>query len=177
MKKFQNMSYLIIGLIIGSLFSFNSAVANQPIKLIINNKEIINASPQIIDDRVYVPIRVISENLGANVEWDGKNRVVRVIGEGFKNTPSVNSDQDSIKETTFKGLKAIEKNGEVYFLLSQYITNIRMSNPQNYITKNDKDNIYELYVNGNKHTFSKVKEIGIIHDDNIYVNVKNYIEY
>lgn len=82
-KNFKHkIIYLFIGLLVGSLFPIQSLFAEQPITLIINGKTITNALPQIVSDRTYVPLRVISEELGATVEWDGVNRVVRIIGKG-----------------------------------------------------------------------------------------------
>lgn len=80
MRKFKFLPYLLIGIFIGCLFPIQSLFAEQPITLIINGKTITNASPQIVSDRTYVPLRVISEELGATVEWDGVNRVVRITG-------------------------------------------------------------------------------------------------
>ncbi|MDR3238756.1 MAG: fibronectin type III domain-containing protein [Clostridiales bacterium] len=33
----------------------------------------------IVNDRTFVPIRYISENLGAKVEWDGENKIVTIL--------------------------------------------------------------------------------------------------
>lgn len=78
-KNFKHkIIYLSMGLLVGCLFPIQSVFAEQPITLIINGKTITNASPQIVSDRTYVPLRVISEELGATVEWDGENKVVRI---------------------------------------------------------------------------------------------------
>jgi hypothetical protein len=46
------------------------AEAAQAVKIIINGSEVpSDTSPVIIAERTYVPLRVISENLGAKVEW------------------------------------------------------------------------------------------------------------
>jgi hypothetical protein len=53
--------------------------ANQPIKIIVNGQEVKNEPAAIImDNRTMVPLRTVSEALGAKVEWDDKNRTVRV---------------------------------------------------------------------------------------------------
>jgi len=93
-KNFKNkISYLLVGLLVGCLFPIQSLFAEQPITLIINGKTITNASPQIVSDRTYVPLRVISEELGATVEWDGVNRVVSITSrqQGSVATPPVNN--------------------------------------------------------------------------------------
>jgi len=91
--KIKNLSYLFIGLLVGCLFPIQSLFAEQPITLIINGKTITNASPQIVSDRTYVPLRVISEELGATVEWDGVNRVVRVNSGDGQKIEKINQNQ------------------------------------------------------------------------------------
>ncbi|WP_019139305.1 copper amine oxidase N-terminal domain-containing protein [Peptoniphilus timonensis] len=45
------------------------------IKIVINNNEIETPdAPYIKEERTLVPLRLISENLGINVDWDNKNR-------------------------------------------------------------------------------------------------------
>jgi len=48
---------------------------------------------QIINNRTLVPVRFISESLGAEVDWDGDNRVVSILTE----TPSGNADYAATK--------------------------------------------------------------------------------
>ncbi|MDR6555070.1 copper amine oxidase N-terminal domain-containing protein [Paenibacillus qinlingensis] len=56
------------------------AYAATDIKLYINGK-IINADLQIVDGSSYVPLRVVSESLGADVKWDGDKREIRIVGQ------------------------------------------------------------------------------------------------
>ena len=56
-----------------------SVFASSPIKIIVDGKEISSdVPPQIIDDRVMVPIRWVSEAIGAEVQWDQENRQVLI---------------------------------------------------------------------------------------------------
>lgn len=41
-------------------------------------REILDAQPAIINGRILVPIRIISEYLGGNVEWDGNTKTVTI---------------------------------------------------------------------------------------------------
>jgi len=78
-KNHKSLFILLIGIFIGSMFSPYSSMATQSIKLIINNQEIqCDTPPQIINGRVMVPARFVAEPLGATVEWDGENKVVRI---------------------------------------------------------------------------------------------------
>jgi len=53
--------------------------ASSNIRLIVNGKDITSLSNPILEnDRTLVPIRFIAEELGAIVEWDGVNRVVKI---------------------------------------------------------------------------------------------------
>jgi flagellum-specific peptidoglycan hydrolase FlgJ len=50
------------------------------IKLLVDGNDITSlSSPMIVNDRTLVPIRFVSEEIGAEVMWDGVNRTVKVI--------------------------------------------------------------------------------------------------
>lgn len=52
----------------------------RPIRLVIDGREIVpDVPPTIVDGRVLVPIRVVSETLGATVAWDEASRTVTVV--------------------------------------------------------------------------------------------------
>lgn len=49
-------------------------------KVYINGERLyLQNAPFIENERTYVPLRVISENLGCEVSWDGKNNTVIII--------------------------------------------------------------------------------------------------
>lgn len=53
--------------------------ALNPIEIYINDAKIdSDVPPVIINDRTLAPVRVISENLGAEVYWDNDNRLVQI---------------------------------------------------------------------------------------------------
>jgi hypothetical protein len=58
------------------------AYAASDIKLFINGK-LINADLQIVNGSSYVPLRVVSESLGADVKWDGDKREISIAAKGF----------------------------------------------------------------------------------------------
>lgn len=63
----------------------NFGNANQDIKLILDDVDITNLSkPVLRDSRTLVPVRFISESLGAEVKWNGDNQTV-YIQKGEKN--------------------------------------------------------------------------------------------
>jgi len=55
------------------------AYANAPIKLLFNGEELkTDVAPKLIEGRVLVPIRVIAETLGADVEWNAEQNAVLI---------------------------------------------------------------------------------------------------
>lgn len=61
---------------------YNLMVEDKKIGLVINGNNVVSDVPPIIEnDRTLVPIRVISENLGADVDWNGELGLVTVKRE------------------------------------------------------------------------------------------------
>jgi hypothetical protein len=57
-----------------------TALAAEPINLQINGKNLpTEVAPVIRDNRTLVPVRVISESLGADVNWDSTNKKVTIV--------------------------------------------------------------------------------------------------
>jgi hypothetical protein len=76
------MRKFLIGLLCGVIFATAGiALAEQPIKLIVNGTEIqCDVPPQVINGRTMVPARFLAEALGARVEWDETRNAVVVSG-------------------------------------------------------------------------------------------------
>lgn len=103
----------------------SAAQSKNDIKIEINGKEVVSdVSPFIDNDRTLVPIRVISENLGYNVDWNNQDRKVIVKNNdksielviGDKNV-NVNGNKSTIDvapmikdERTFVPLRFIAEN-------------------------------------------------------------------
>lgn len=61
------------------LLAGNSIYAQETIKMLFNGKEISSDPPAaIVQNRVMVPLRVVSETLGAKVSWDEYSRTVSI---------------------------------------------------------------------------------------------------
>lgn len=82
-KKKLNGRKFFLGIILAVLFSFGLALpglAANNVKLVIDQKNIdVSPLPIIRDGRTLVPVRVVSESLGANVNWDEQNRTVHIV--------------------------------------------------------------------------------------------------
>lgn len=70
----------------------------------LNGKKVeLDVGAELRYDRVFVPLRFVSENMGLNVDWDGKNKTV--ILKTTEKTPVKPAEE---KEFTFK---SVENNG------------------------------------------------------------------
>ena len=170
---FQKSKYLLIGLVTGLIVATATfALAANPIKLIVNGQEIqCDVPPQNINGRVLVPARFVAESLGASVTWDAANNAVVItsvtplaVEEKNISSPTVEAGEQGVKETTFKGLKAIEVKGEVYFSKHEY--------ESKYASKIEKDsnwlNFYE--------SIFKDTENYIVFDGSTYIKSSLYRE-
>ena len=78
MKK-KLLFMTMAGILTLSNISSTKVMAANPIKLVVNGKDITNLSSPIIEnDRTLVPIRFMSEELGAKVTWNDNARTVLV---------------------------------------------------------------------------------------------------
>ena len=79
MKKKNEISKFLLLLLILSSFIFSGYKIQKPIKIYINGQLVESEQPPlIIDNRTFVPIRVIAENLGATVDYNNKDRIVTI---------------------------------------------------------------------------------------------------
>ncbi|MGF9714978.1 stalk domain-containing protein [Paenibacillus naphthalenovorans] len=83
MKK-KILTSIGLSTIIVSSFALGVYAASD-IKLFINGKQI-DTQIEVIDGNSYVPLRVVSESLGAEVKWDGNSRTINITG-GNVETP------------------------------------------------------------------------------------------
>jgi hypothetical protein len=81
MRKILALSaflFVLFGLLILPAFS------NQPVKIFVNGTQVYSdVAPFIVDGRVMVPLRFVSEALGCRVDWNGNTRSVHIA----KNEP------------------------------------------------------------------------------------------
>lgn len=99
MRKFW--AGIFIGLLVGAILATVSySLAAQPIKLIVNGHEVsCNPPPQMIQDRVFVPVRFVAEALGAKVEWDKPGNAV-VINSQNRDSGAIINSKPQTKEAT-----------------------------------------------------------------------------
>ena len=79
MKKKNVISKILLLLLILSSFIFSGYKLQKPIEIYINGQILESDQPPlVIDNRTFVPIRVIAEDLGAIVNYDNKDRIVTI---------------------------------------------------------------------------------------------------
>lgn len=80
MKTTKRFTLLLVLILILVTIIPVAAQTNQDIKLWINGKYVeTDVAPIIENDRTLVPVRVISESLGAIVEWDAEEQLVSIM--------------------------------------------------------------------------------------------------
>jgi len=75
---------IIILLVIAMLFSFVAAAPEREIKVTIDGKEVLfpDQKPIAENQRTLVPVRFVSEALGANVDWIQQEQKVKIEKDG-----------------------------------------------------------------------------------------------
>lgn len=121
MKRFY--SGLIIGVIMGLLTGVTSlAVANSPIKLIVNGNEVIcDVPPQIINGRTMVPARYVAENLGASVFWNAEQNAVVITGQNMSGNSVQQQNISAIEREKEEVLAGILKISKPLFKVTDFV--------------------------------------------------------
>ncbi|MDR0490176.1 MAG: copper amine oxidase N-terminal domain-containing protein [Oscillospiraceae bacterium] len=61
-------------------FSCTTALAEEQVRVIVNGVEVeFDQAPIIVDGRTLVPIRAVTEQIGAEVRWNGATQTVTVL--------------------------------------------------------------------------------------------------
>ena len=118
MKKKIVLSLGLIVILVASIAI--GAYAASDIKLWINGKEI-NTDIQIVNGSSYVPLRVVSDNLGATIKWDGINRKITISGK-VAPVHAPPEDAVTIKDVSIKIDKVVQDSDSLRLHIS-YINN------------------------------------------------------
>ena len=85
MKK----TLVIVLALVMILLAAYAVVASDPIKIVVNGKEIVSdVAPQIIEGRTMVPIRVVAEALDLDVKWDSTANTVFITSKTSPTQPT-----------------------------------------------------------------------------------------
>jgi hypothetical protein len=97
------------------------AVAEAPVTVIVDGKAL-NTPGLLINDTTYVPLRAVSESLGAKVEWDGR----AIISTLDRPVITGDESQKAKVEAALNLLK--EKDPADYELVCRYVKKILIDN-------------------------------------------------
>nr|MBA5584461.1 copper amine oxidase N-terminal domain-containing protein [Anaerobacillus isosaccharinicus]QOY37152.1 copper amine oxidase N-terminal domain-containing protein [Anaerobacillus isosaccharinicus] len=131
MKRVSLLTFLLFFIVSGVVIANNKYKGFNIVNVIVNGVTIKSDVPGInLDGRTLVPLRVISESLGAEVNWDDKSSTAKVVL----------SDQDGVRK------KLTEANAKVHEL------NEKLSNSEKKFT--------ELMADFAKNDLGKIEQEG-----------------
>jgi len=137
-QKIQKIKYFISGVIVSGLLTSTIAFADiSQIKLTINGKQIqSDVAPQMINGRVFVPVRLVSENLGAKVDWDSVNNTVIISGsDGNKNKIASGGSYPSSQPITQDVRDRVQDMEQENTTVTQTQTQLQQSKPEYEVLK------------------------------------------
>ena len=83
----RRMFVLVVALLV--LFAF-VAYAGSTVRIVVNGREMSPSPPaQVIDNRVFVPLRFVSDALGASVDWNADTCTVTVLSPVLTNAEAL----------------------------------------------------------------------------------------
>ncbi|MGE5454396.1 MAG: copper amine oxidase N-terminal domain-containing protein [Methylocystaceae bacterium] len=159
-RKINTVLLAVLIMVVGISISVN---ATDPIKVYLDGKIIATDSPpQIINDRLFLPVRAISEAMGAQVTWKDDEKSVYIVTQ---QTSRVKSKLMVVNgETTT--WPYWEDNGVLYLEYHNAMELIRMEynpiyNPVSYSTKNELLMIGNRIVNTGYSTKDNFKTLSL----------------
>lgn len=109
------------------------AWAGEPINLVKNDQNIRpDVSPQILDNRLMVPVRWVAETLGADVKWNPLSRTILITINADNHTDHHNNDNDEATVTR------LVKN------FGQKMKNVSLLAPEDIVKKSIHENYGDL---------------------------------
>ncbi|MDR6726060.1 hypothetical protein J2W91_004566 [Paenibacillus amylolyticus] len=90
----------LAGALLTTVFTAGAYAATVAPKVFVHGNTIqSSATPKLIDGSVYVPLRAISDGLGANIQWDNKSKTVYVNSD-----PKFDGESDSVSYVNERNL-------------------------------------------------------------------------
>jgi len=130
MRNISKLYHILIGILIGVIISIPTfGFASNPIKLFLNGEQIkTDVPPQIINSRLLVPVRAITEALGAKVEWDPNTNAVNVTLKEYYDTSIVSK----MKSKEFKNGVTVEIDDSLFTV---YVDRTQLPDNMKHFTK------------------------------------------
>lgn len=84
------------------LLLFTSVYANGKKKMTLNINHIVFEKDFVVkNDRIHIPLRLVSENLGADVNWKGDTKEVEILNQGKKIVFYIDSKEYRIDDMVY----------------------------------------------------------------------------
>ena len=114
-------------------------------EVIANNETVtLDAAPELKEDRNYVPLRFVSEALGASVDWDNETRTVQIK----KGNAPVQTESDKKIYALYHGFRRTREHDGDFGTWKQYYTSDKSKTGLEYINYNpdliDEEGIHDL---------------------------------
>jgi hypothetical protein len=107
--------FLIVAAFLLGTMAGGVAGANQTIKIFINGREKVpDQPPMLLNDRTFVPLRFISENMGATVAWDEAGNAVKIDIKPKR--PAIIGDAEFVKKVS-QALDLLEEKAYPHYYL------------------------------------------------------------
>ena len=186
LKKKNIISKLILLVLILSSFIFSGYKVQSPIKIYVNGHFLKSDQPPILfEDRVFVPVRVIVEDLGAKVGYNKENMTVSIEKGNTSIKLSIGDDMSWISNERKSGPALLNaapflKNNRTYLPLRSISELFGMHVDWNgakravYINEESYLADYINEDNAGDEVLERLRELGIIGDGRFYVEAADY---
>lgn len=186
MKKKNEISKFLLLLLILSSFIFSGYKIQKPIKIYINGQLVESDQPPlIIDNRTFVPIRVIAEDLGATVDYNNKDRIVTIRRDKTNILLTIGDDiarisSDVETRPAILDAPAFLRNDRTYLPLRSISELFGMQVDWDgakraiYIKENSYLSDYINRDNALEEVLERLRELGIFKNEKVYFEVDDY---
>lgn len=96
------------------------AVRNENDVILVNGQFVkVDVAPRLINDILFVPVRSISENFGAEVEWDESTKTVKIT---MKRNIKADLNPSETEKRDINGIWEIKEKEDFVIEMMQYVT-------------------------------------------------------
>lgn len=186
MKKKNVISKILLLLLILSSFIFSGYKIQKPIKIYINGQLVESDQPPLlIDNRTFVPIRVIAEDLGATVNYNKEDRIVTIRRDKTNILLTIGDDiarisSDVEKRPAILDAPAFLRNDRTYLPLRSiselFGMEVNWDGAKRAVYIKEKSYLPD-YINRDnalEEVLERLKELGIFKNEKVYFEVDDY---
>lgn len=186
MKKKNVISKFLLLLLILSSFIFSGFKIQRDMKIYVNGHLVESDQPPlIIDDRTFVPIRVIAENLGAKVDYNKEDMTVTIKRDKTNILLTIGDDVAWISDEEKAGPARLDapaflKKDRTYLPLRSiselFGMEVNWDGAKRAVYINEKSYLSD-YINRDnalEEVLERLKELGIFKNEKVYFEVDDY---